>query len=115
MSYLDQFSSKVKFINNNENQKPHAFHILSNEYVRITEDVQLRKNTLNQQDYQNYFAVHQLFIEFMDSFIINAATPIIRSALSDFKNSLGNTYKKIYKEYERKNSFFSDLSVIINR
>lgn len=115
MSYLDQFSSKVKFINNNENQKPHSFHILSNEYVRITEEVQLRKNTLNQQDYQSYFAVHQLFIDFMDSFIINAPTPTVRSALSDFKSSLGITYKKIYKDYERKNSFFRDLSAIVNR
>lgn len=115
MSYLDQFGSKVKFINNHQDQKFNAFQILSNEYVRIAEDIQRHHQSMNQQDYQSYFAVHQLFIDFMDSFIINAPTPTVRSALSDFKSSLGITYKKIYKEYERKNSLFRELSAILNR
>lgn len=115
MSYLEQFGSKVKFINNHQDQKSNAFQILSTEYVRITDDIQLHQQSMNQQDYQSYFAVHQLFIDFMDTFIINAATPTIRAALSDFKSSLKITYNKIYKGYERKNSFFRDLSAIVNR
>lgn len=115
MSYLDQFGSKVKFINNHQDQKSNAFQILSNEYVRITEDIQRHHQSMSQQDYQSYFAVHQLFIDFMDNFIINAATPTIRAALSDFKSSLKITYNKIYKQYSLKNSLFLELSAIINR
>lgn len=115
MSYLNQFGEKVKFINSHQNQKANAFQILSTEYVRITDDIQLRHQSMNQHDYQSYFAVHQLFIDFMDTFIINAATPTIRSALSDFKSSLKITYNKIYKQYSLKNSLFRELSAIINR
>lgn len=110
MSYLELFNKRVKFITNNENQKPNAFHILSNEYVFIVEDVQNKHATLTQRDYQEYFAVHQLFIDFMDSFIINAVDDVVKSALSDFKRSLVRTNNNIHKQYNCKNNFMKDLS-----
>jgi len=106
MSFLQRFKRKVDFLINHPQNHSESFHILATEYTLITED--LYKN-MNQPNYLEYFAVHELFIGSMDNLIVNA-TENQRQALSSFKSSIIQRHRKIQKDYERKNSFFKELA-----
>lgn len=106
MSFLARFKNKVDFLIKHPQNHSESFQILATEYTLIIED--LRKN-MNQPNYLEYFAVHELFIGSMDKLIVNA-TENQRQALSSFKSAIIQSHRKIQKDYERKNSFFKELA-----
>jgi hypothetical protein len=106
MSILERFKNKVDYLVKHPEKQQDSFHILSTEYVLILDDL---KKDMNQKDYLEYFAVHELFLNSMDKLIVNASVAK-RQALTSFKNSIITIHRKAQKDYERKNSFFKELS-----
>jgi hypothetical protein len=106
MTYLVRFKKKVDFLIQNPQNQSESFHILATEYTLILDD--LNRN-MNQKNYLDYFAVHELFINSMDKLIVNA-TENQRQALTSFKNSIIQIHRKTQKDYDKKNSFFKELS-----
>lgn len=106
MTYFVRFKKKVDYLIQNPQNPSESFHVLATEYTLILDD--LARN-MNQKNYLDYLGVHELFINSMDKLIVNA-TNTHRHALTSFKNSIIQIHRKMQKDYDKKNSFFKELS-----